>query len=453
MKHSEMSIVGLFNEKKMGGDKKPFQEKTILAPCLPKLLHMIKQFPISATLTFYTTVVAVMLAVNVKPVGAAESAEQIAGYSSDVIKDLGDSVSVGRGPEELNAKADFIQFNKDGASVTFELRCDPEKQNYLTVKLWGGSGSSGSRLNVSTVGGRNLYKNKSNRNWRWGRLIKQNSSNPVPGRFFYATAALPKELVDESPASVKLTYRGDKDKPGYKLFGVRLHTDPYYEPDEDELQGEPFELGPPRPGETPTRTEQIDYWRSQANRAFEWSRNKQIFGERAENFIENGDCPEWTRGAITYSRAWSELPPGFDQMDSDVMGYGSWLIFDSGRFRHAFYHMALFAHAYVHEWSDYYQSEEMLERFVAAMDFYSLAQGTRGTFQGPEVEITEGTWRPAWQGAPDRGSHAAAALLPYSQYMYKAYNMLHEDLETKGYLYQPFPHDLDPEFADRPLRG
>ena len=59
----------------------------------------------------------------------------------------------------------------------------------------------------------------------------------------------------------------------------------------------------------------------------------------------------------------------------------------------------VFAHAYDEEFS--HQDREMLERIVAAFDFYRHAQGNSGGFMGPPLPGTDVNW-PTWLEGPVR---------------------------------------------------
>jgi hypothetical protein len=69
-----------------------------------------------------------------------------------------------------------------------------------------------------------------------------------------------------------LIYKGSEDGPA--IYQAYTHLGGYFVPSENELQGKPFELGPPRP-----EKELYDHWKSEANEAVTVAMHHQIFGE------------------------------------------------------------------------------------------------------------------------------------------------------------------------------
>lgn len=85
------------------------------------------------------------------------------------MQELGDAMKKGRGPAALDAEKRFIRFGGDGAQTVLQLDCHPKKQNYLTVKIWGNSGSGGSSLVVKSPGS--------------ATLVDVRKAKPLPGLF------------------------------------------------------------------------------------------------------------------------------------------------------------------------------------------------------------------------------------------------------------------------------
>ena len=171
------------------------------------------------------------------------------------ILSVSEGMERGRGPASLDANNGFVRFGGDGARMTLELECSPQEQNYLTVKVWGNSGSGGSRL---------LLKNSRGS----GKLLHQRKAEPFPDRFYYATYPIPQKKTNgNSRVSVTLTHKGSGTGP--ELYGAYTHLGGYFEPPENDLQGEPFKLGPPRPEkeEGVSQKELYEHWKKEAQEA------------------------------------------------------------------------------------------------------------------------------------------------------------------------------------------
>lgn len=141
------------------------------------------------------------------------------------------------------------------ASIAFEVKLDPEAQNYLTLRLWGSDSTWTPVLLLTDAGGVELGN-------LWWHVTRE---APVPGRFLYRTFPIPIEVtrgktslrlrLQSAPApqvigtfrnadqpAPKLTYR-----PSFAVYGIHAHTDSWFEPPASERQGAPFLWGPPAP--------------------------------------------------------------------------------------------------------------------------------------------------------------------------------------------------------------
>ena len=79
-----------------------------------------------------------------------------------------------------------------GGSMTFTVSCDPEKQNYLTLKLWGGEQKPGYLYlyDDQTQVGRFKLSD-------WSPLVgfSKRPGDAFPGRFFYVTVMIPRSMT------------------------------------------------------------------------------------------------------------------------------------------------------------------------------------------------------------------------------------------------------------------
>lgn len=134
-----------------------------------------------------------------------------------------------------------------GGSVHFTMRVDPNRTNYLTVKLWGGETVDGKLifyLDGKQLGYRHLgdYDLIDHGGWEQG----------CPGRFYYTTTLVPPEFTKgrtEIPCEIRSTgriwgyggpfevYQKNMEKPSRGIYAVYSHTDGCFVPPETEKQG------------------------------------------------------------------------------------------------------------------------------------------------------------------------------------------------------------------------
>jgi hypothetical protein len=86
----------------------------------------------------------------------------------------------------------------------------------------------------------------------------------------------------------------------------------------------------------------------------------------------------------------------------------------------------------------------MLNRIVAAMDFYCRAQGKNGGFLGPPIPGRSNVNWPSWLGGPERES-GLHGLEVGQQHIYKSFYMLLPEIQEAGVLDERFDHDLNPD--------
>ncbi len=365
---------------------------------------------------------------------------------------VSENIEFGRGPETLDAQEPFIRFLKSEAYVDFELACDPQQQNYFTVKVWGGSGAEAERpgstllLRDPDTGdapfGHVPHGPVPRNHPRRGEISRQHMAAPFPGRFFYVTYPIPRAMTDgNSTVQLRLLYKGPE--PGLDVYNVYTHLESFFDPPADELQGEPFELGPLRKEvqyETTPR-ERREHWRSEANRGFRAALGRQLFGEKYERLIEKGKIPDWTWGAFQARRPGATSVHNlYDDLEDEFERWGGNLLWQADAGMASFRAFKVYAHAYLKEWSDYHRDDEILERIAAAMDFYSRAQGTCGAWRGPPLPDRDDHW-PTWIGAPERES--VGGSWEWNNYLWDGFSMLYPHLEEKGFSDVKIDHDLN----------
>ena len=146
-----------------------------------------------------------------------------------------------------------------GGSIGFTLDCDPELQNYLTVKFWG-----------NDVGETALYlyhndKQIGSQQSDWPVLDRLNWRDKGPafaGRFFYTTYLIPYHLTQGKDkltlqiVSTGFLYsyapsyeqaRHEQKDPSRGIYAAYIHTDPFFTVPADEKRGVAPEPGQVKP--------------------------------------------------------------------------------------------------------------------------------------------------------------------------------------------------------------
>lgn len=289
-------------------------------------------------------------------------------------------------------------------SITFTLSCAPDRRNYITVKLWGSQTlGSGQELYLYNDTGDRIgnYQAAWPEIARWGRP----SQSPFPGRFVYSTYMIPRELTD-GKTKVTLKLAGAP----LQIYRAYTHLAPFFQPG-DETQGTDPGNGNLRPQQT---TSQYDYLVQQANLGIEEFLTWQLYGNQWDSMVAAGEAPEFATGAVTYDGRFSD----------DLSADREWKedIYDRFANSNLVCLQALEAYgiAYNSQWSDYYQDPEMIDRILAGLTFFRIAQGANGAFGNP--------WGLDWVGGPDRvdGAHCLEGFGVHA--LPDAFLDVHEDI-------------------------
>ena len=367
---------------------------------------------------------------------------------------IADNVEHGRGPAELAADEPFVRFTSNEGFVDFQLDCHPEKKNYLTVKIWGGSGSGGDPGSTLLLHHPDEGDAPFDRDFfpfgynprhhpRRGEIYRQNTGNPLPGRFIYATYPIPLQMTrGNQTVRLRLVYEGPE--PGPDVYRAYTHLEPFFEPPADEIQGNPFELGSARESVEggASATERYAHWKAEANRGVRRAFDFQLYGDEWQGRIDEGTVPEWTWGA--FLGRGGTFPGGpYAELEDEVERWGGWMIRQGDSSMMAAQYLEVFAYAYEGDWSDFQGDKEILERIAAAMDFYARAQSNSGGWQGPGMPGYDVNWG-TWLGGPNRSDHSPP-LEGGQRHFYNAFRIVYQDLEDAGLLDVHIDNDLNPD--------
>jgi hypothetical protein len=150
----------------------------------------------------------------------------------------------------------------DGGSITFTMKIDPQRQNYVTAKFWGSDkGAGAGRLILYADGLEVGYRREGD----YDVLNQCDEEGEAPGRYFYQTLLLPPGLT-QGKTSIRLKiaalgpmwyygttfaqYQKDLTQPSRGIYRVYTHTADRFVPDASEKQGHMPDAGVrPSPGE------------------------------------------------------------------------------------------------------------------------------------------------------------------------------------------------------------
>ena len=336
---------------------------------------------------------------------------------------------------------------ESGGSITLELKCDPVKQNYLTVRLWGSDTGSGMLFLDRPIPGE--YGSA------WPELdymkndfgyLRNDAERAFPGRFYYSTYPIPIILTrnrqgvkltivstgSANPYAASATERVSQQREASRgIYAAYIHTDPYFEPPEGVPAGEDPGLGEPRrPRDGVTEYEHL---RREINKGIRTILSWQFYGEEWDRQVSEGKAPEVMTGAVSYGgkkgdSRWT-VQEWKDNLYVSTVSTGNCAPMNA---------LELYAYAYFADWSDYRGNDELVDRVVKGLDYYVKAQGRNGGFHD-----SDRVYR--WIGAPVR-TDASSCLEGFGdRSLGKAFVMLHEQILAGGYLDELIDHDDNPD--------
>jgi len=318
-----------------------------------------------------------------------------------------------------------------GGEISFTVRCDPDNQNYLTVKLWG------SDVNPCVL----FLADETGK--RYGNYLTEmpeldlNQGKPsFQGRFYYVTYPIPRELTQgKTSIRLKLVAIGSiapyappdqrerpLQNPSRGIYRIYTHTDPFFIPPPDEKQGKP-----PIPKTVPSKSpaELIAMNRQQINEAIEKLLEAQIYGDYWAKRIKDGSVPIQAYGATSRRLPPPNLTPSefLNQLTVRMTG-GNCADFGI---------VGVYARAYNWSGSKFYRNPELLDRIVAALDFLARAQGANGGFTARQ-----------WIGVPNRGKGWSCLEGYGTRWLGRAFLEVANVLKEKGLLEKEVDDDCDP---------
>lgn len=299
------------------------------------------------------------------------------------------------------AEHTYRTLNKNGA-MAVTMKCDSDKINYLTVKLWGNdTGDTMLWLCDPTSGNMNLSNSRQpTRNSivdrrDWVELSFLNSSPQYSGGFIYSTYMIP-EIYTKGKEYVSLRIYSTGGNANYNNVTIKEQTSPsrgiyaVYLTQGASFDPEYFEdvsgsIAKIAKTESLSDEEQKNISGNYAKAAVETFKSWQIYGQ--DNY------PSYMEGMVTRGTGWKKKSiSDTDWKDCYYSGMTKQNLTPLNMYE-------LFSYAYTHHEQlgyDEKDREEFLDRIVKGVDFLTRAQGSNGGFYSQNK----------WIGGPNR--HIAA---------------------------------------------
>jgi hypothetical protein len=341
----------------------------------------------------------------------------------------------------------YRQFESHGA-MEFDLAVNPDKQNYVTVKFWG-SDHSDEKVAIRLLDSINGDAFQPDYTSVYPDLDDMYKQPVATDRFYYATYKLPAIMTDgKSKARIKLVATGTvnpylaKDQwyapleePSRGIYQAYSHEDPFFTP-QGEDQGVKPVLDTGNAVQQKDGHTQRDYLVGQVDGFVDRIIGFQRFGPAWDTLVASGEAPAMATGAIPlfYSDPWTGTEAEWKAsmhshtIESNVTAMNTLLVL---------------ARAYQGQWSRYYHNPELLERYVKALDYYTIAQGANGGFQRDDGV--------SWVGGPNR-IDANAKLEGFGLFgMAESFLLMHDALDAAGKLDTSIAIDQDGNPATAPI--
>ncbi len=288
------------------------------------------------------------------------------------------------------------------ARLNFTLKADPAAQNYITVRFSGSQYDRGNLMLYGPDGDTSIlnpragleYSELDNGFFPYGPVFE--------GRYYYSTYKIPQGMV-KADGTLTLsimqcgkfsaygtgTYEPVKQNSRF-LYSIASHTDPYYTP-QDGFRGS-APVGEPA-GEQSISA--YDYLRGEVHDMTKQILSWQLYGEDWEKKKTKENA--FMEGAIIRNLPVKDanLTGTSDEVARrytlEAINHQNWSTMSN---------LLMLANSYMFDFSgEYYQSDEILDRYIALLDFYQKAQDQNGGW----CISTKGENQGAWIGASLNG--------------------------------------------------
>ena len=291
------------------------------------------------------------------------------------------------------------------AALTFRMKVDPSKQNYLTVKFDGSETTATTAvtlLNESFGGSVSDCSYPPELNLCYGTgdgVSESHCGDPVfEGRWQYSTMLLPPPMTTGQSHDTLVTLTTLKGHVMQSVFRAYTHTSALPPLPTDEIQPPPPPCAGPMPtppsssqgGAPPT---QFAFLLAQVDAGVEQMMSMQLWGPRWDAAVAKAPSLAVLTGGIWAHSKVNEIDFAKltkQKIKDETLGHSI------GSNNNFFRGLEVMSRAFHFKHSRYFRSADVLRRITAGVDFYQLAQGLNGGFD-PRPRLPVG-----WIGAPNR---------------------------------------------------
>lgn len=326
-----------------------------------------------------------------------------------------------------------------GEPAWFEVAVDPDKMNYLTVKMWGSEFPQKDRQHLSVTDEYGTFKLEYGTIWPdIDSMMHEQAQNDS---YYYGTIRIPPQAT-KGRTKIKLkmynvgnynaygaTKYADAKEYSRQLYKIATHTEAEYIPQADDKSARTKRYDLTKTKVSPNGLSPYDYLINEMDKGVETILSRQNYGETWEKNVAEGLSPVEATGA--YMEGTNSMRHGTWENWCKNVYYNTCVGSNSESMKG----MRVAALAYESEWSEYYQNDEILDRCISWLDYMCRAQGSNGGYNNSVIK--------EWIGGPDR-QPATNAINAGERTIGEVFLMLHDKFEEKGYMNQLIDDDLDP---------
>ncbi len=326
-----------------------------------------------------------------------------------------------------------------GEPAWFEIAVDPEKMNYLTVKMWGSEFPQKDQQHLMFADEYGTFQLDYLNTWpAIDSFMHEQAQN---GSYYYGTVRIPPQAtLGRTKVKLKIYNDGKYNTYGTtkyaapqeysrQLYKIATHTEAEYIPQSDDKSATVKRYDLTKTKVSPNGLSPYDFLVNEMDKGVEVIFSRQNYGEEWDKAVAEGLSPAGAEGACMEG--------------TNSMRHGSW----ENWCKNVYYNkcvgsnsesmkgMRVLAAAYDSEWSKYYHDEELVDRCVSWLDFMCRAQGSNGGFNDANNK--------AWIGGPER-TPSTNAINAGERTVGEVFLMLHDEMERMGYMEQLIDDDLDP---------
>ena len=323
--------------------------------------------------------------------------------------------------------------------VWFEVKVDPEKMNYLTIKMWGSEFPQKDRQHLQITDEYGTFKQEYGTVWPdIDSMMHEQAQNDS---YYYGTLRLPPQAT-KGKTSIKLkiwnvgnynAYGATKyaAAPEYsrELFKIATHTEPEYIPQSDDKSGTEKRYDLTRTKVSPNGLSPYDFLINEMNKGVETVMARQNYGDTWNEMVAEGLSPVEATGA--YMEDTNSLRHGTWENWCKNIHYNKCVGSNSESMKG----IRVLSTAYNSTWSKYYHDDTLVDRCVSWLDYMVRAQGSNGGYNDANNKV--------WIGGPNR-TESTNAINAGERTIGEVFLQLHTEMERLGYMDQLIDDDLDP---------